>query len=68
VLNLWFANPQGGSRINVSNGVFLCSQSDKAISNLVPFVKAHVSGKINSVDCSLSHITNVIFFYLPCIL
>jgi hypothetical protein len=28
----------------------------------VPFVTAHVSGKINSVDCSLSRITNVIFF------
>jgi hypothetical protein len=46
VPNLWFTNPfasqnlPGGSRKNISNGVFLFSQIYKVISNLVSFATA----------------------------
>jgi hypothetical protein len=57
--NLWFVNPLGVCRKMSAMAYFLCSQCDKAISNLVYFGKELVSEKNISGHCSLTCKTNV---------
>jgi hypothetical protein len=66
VSTLWFANTLGvrkifqGVREEMSAmAYFLCSKSDKVISDLGCLVTAQVSEKITSVHCYLTRKTNV---------